>query len=252
MRKSVREAQVHTSWMRVNEEYEAVVDSFVRAVLTHDAAAEFRCSLRAMVQLLLPISACHSISQLVLKCLIPGVPDIYQSDESWALVVTDPDNRRPVDVEAHRAALQRLFSNGSPADLDATSPERVVSSDLKPFVTAQLLRFRRAHREMMARAGYVPIRARGARASAAVAFRRTSARSHLIVAVPRLVDRATLGAGWPTGPSFWADTELAVPTRVRAWTNVITGDEIVLDRPARASLASLTERWPWVVLYGSE
>jgi malto-oligosyltrehalose synthase len=253
MRKSVREAQVHTSWMRVNEEYEAVVDSFVRGVLAHDSAAEFRCSLRAMVQQLLPLSACHSISQLVLKCLIPGVPDIYQGDESWALVLTDPDNRQQVDFDAHRSALERLSSgNALGAALDGTSAERVLTSDLKPFVTARLLRFRRAHREMMARAGYRPIRARGAHASAVVAFRRTFARSHLIVAVPRLVDRAAFAAGWPTGESFWTDTELRVPLRVRSWINVLTGEDVAFERPARAPLALLTNDSPWVVLYGFE
>jgi len=253
MQKAVREAQVHTSWMGVNDEYEAVVAHFVRSVLTHDSAAEFRCSLREMVQRLLPLSACHSISQLVLKCLIPGVPDIYQGDESWALVVTDPDNRRPVDFDAHRAALARVVAEGAfGSDLDATSADRVVASDLKPFVTAQLLRFRRANREMMTRAGYVPIRARGARASAAVAFRRTCARSHLIVVVPRLVDRTAIAAGWPTGLSFWGDTELRVPMRVRTWTHVLTGEQVTFERPARAPLALLTERCPWVVLDGRE
>ena len=252
MNKAVREAQVHTSWMRMNEEYEAVVDRFVRGVLTDESTAEFRCSLRAMVQRVLPLSACHSISQLVLKCLIPGVPDIYQGDESWALVVTDPDNRRSVDFDARRAALHRLFSEGAAQHLDGASADRVVYSDLKPFVTAQLVRFRKAHREMMARAGYVPIRARGARASAALAFRRAFARAHLLVAVPRLVDRAAVAAGWPTGAAFWADTELGVSPRVRVWTNVLSGEELTLERRARAPLASLTERWPWVVLYGCE
>jgi (1->4)-alpha-D-glucan 1-alpha-D-glucosylmutase len=253
MQKAVREAQLHSSWIGVNDEYEAVVDGFVRGVLTHDSAAEFRCSLRAMVQRILPLSACHSISQLVLKCLIPGVPDIYQGAESWALVVTDPDNRRPVDFNALRAALARAFPDGTVArELDARSAEFVVSSDLKPFVTAQLLRFRREHREMVARAGYVPIRARGARASAAVAFRRTASWSHLIVAVPRLVDRAAIAAGWPTGLSFWGDTELRVPTRVRRWTNALSGEQVTLERSGRAPLAALTERWPWLVLYGCE
>jgi (1->4)-alpha-D-glucan 1-alpha-D-glucosylmutase len=253
MKKSIREAQVHTSWMRVNEEYEAVVESFVRGILAHESAAEFRGSLRAIVQQLLPLGACHSISQLVLKCLIPGVPDIYQGDESWALVLTDPDNRHAVDFDAHRAALARLTSGGALAsDFDATSAERVVSSDLKPLVTTRLLRFRRTHREMMARANYVPIRARGAHASAVVAFRRTFTRSHLIVAVPRLVDRAALAAGWPTGASFWTDTELRVPIGVRTWVNVLTGEDVSFEQPARAPLALLTASCPWIVLYGFE
>ena len=35
----------------------------------------------------------------------PGVPDVYQGDELEALCLVDPDNRRPVDWEARRAAL---------------------------------------------------------------------------------------------------------------------------------------------------
>jgi (1->4)-alpha-D-glucan 1-alpha-D-glucosylmutase len=169
------------------------------------------------------------------------------------LVLTDPDNRQAVDFDARREALERLSSKDAlAAGLDATSADGIVSSDVKPFVTVRLLRFRRAHREMMARSGYLPVRARGARASAVIAFRRTFAHAHLIVAVPRLVDRTTLAAGWPTGASFWTDSELRVPLRVRTWTHVLTGEEVALERPGRARLASLMERWPWVVLYGYE
>ncbi len=38
-----------------------------------------------------------ALGQLLLKLTAPGVPDIYQGDELWALSLVDPDNRRPVD-----------------------------------------------------------------------------------------------------------------------------------------------------------
>src|SRR5262245_52321760 len=253
MRKAVREAQVHTSWVRINDEYEAAVDAFVRGVLTDGCAAEFRTSLRAMVRRILPLSLCHSLSQLVLKCLMPGVPDIYQGDESWALVLTDPDNRQPVDFAARFAIVRRLLSDGPPpSDLGGTSAGDVLSGDLKPYVTARLLRFRRDHRSMMASAGYVPLRARGDRGAALVAFRRTLGGTHVVVAVPRLVEPSAAAAGWPAGASFWGSTELRVPSRVREWRNLFTDQAVVLERPAIAPLAQLTERWPWVVLWGSD
>ena len=252
MRKALREARVHTSWMRVNEEYETAVDAFVRGVMTDAAASRFRSSLRDVVRLILPISVCHSMSQVVLKCTTPGVPDIYQGTESWALFVTDPDNRQPVDFAARADALTRLFgTTATPSALRATSADDVLAQDLKTYVTTRLLRFRQSHRSLMAKAGYTPLRAQGSTAAAVVAFRRTHGAEHVIVAVPRLVERSVSGLGWPVH-AFWADTEVRVPSRVRTWTHLLSDERISLDRPGRAPLSSLTSRWPWVILYGSE
>jgi (1->4)-alpha-D-glucan 1-alpha-D-glucosylmutase len=250
MRKAVREARVHTSWMRVNDEYEAAVEAFVRGVMIDPAAGRFRSSLREMVRLMLPLSVCHSMSQVVLKCTMPGVPDIYQGTESWALFVTDPDNRQPVDFGARFDALTRLLSD-PPTTLRASSADDVLAHDLKTYAITRLLRFRRAHRALMAEAAYLPLRARGARAAAIVAFRRTHARDHLIVVVPRLIERSVSSAGWPTD-TFWANTEVGVPPRVRTWRHLLTDESIVFERPGRAPLSQLTVNWPWVILYGSE
>src|SRR5262249_11133234 len=219
MRKATREAEINSSWIRPDAEYEAALDCFVQRVLEHGDAEEFRNSMRSMVRLVLPASVCHSMSQLVLKCLMPGVPDIYQGDESWALCLTDPDNRLPVDFRLHLETLERQFGGGAgrPAP-QAASARDVLCADLKQYAATRLLRFRKDHREMIARASYVPLRARGRRSSASVAFRRTYNREHLVVAVPRLIERSHIDAGWPAGPHFWTDTEIRLPTRVRTWT----------------------------------
>jgi (1->4)-alpha-D-glucan 1-alpha-D-glucosylmutase len=56
------------------------------------------------------------LGQLLLKLTSPGVPDVYQGDELEALSLVDPDNRRPVDFEARRAALERLRAGAPPRD----------------------------------------------------------------------------------------------------------------------------------------
>ena len=43
---------------------------------------------------------------MLLKLTVPGVPDIYQGDELEDLSLVDPDNRRPVDWDARRAAVE--------------------------------------------------------------------------------------------------------------------------------------------------
>jgi (1->4)-alpha-D-glucan 1-alpha-D-glucosylmutase len=47
---------------------------------------------------------------------MPGVPDVYQGTELWDYSLVDPDNRRPVDWEARRAALARLLAGEAPRD----------------------------------------------------------------------------------------------------------------------------------------
>jgi (1->4)-alpha-D-glucan 1-alpha-D-glucosylmutase len=240
MEKAIRESAARTSWMRVNRDYEIAVDSFVRGVLTDSASAGFRKSLRELVQLILPLSTLHSISQLVLKCLMPGVPDVYQGAESWALSLTDPDNRRPVDFDERLASLRRV-TGGDDA--------RVALIDLKQHVATTLLRFRREHRAFFARARYTPIRAGSRRAAPLVAFRRSFQGEHLIVAAPRLVERALADQFAPDGRMCWRDAELPLPAAGVRWTNVLSGGCVEAER-ASAPVRPLADGWSWLVLYG--
>jgi (1->4)-alpha-D-glucan 1-alpha-D-glucosylmutase len=55
-----------------------------------------------------------ALGQLLLKLTTPGIPDVYQGDELWDLSLVDPDNRRPVDWEARRAALEAVRDGAAP------------------------------------------------------------------------------------------------------------------------------------------
>jgi (1->4)-alpha-D-glucan 1-alpha-D-glucosylmutase len=250
MQKAVREAGVDSSWVRPDGAYEAALDSFVRRVLEDESAAEFRRSMRDLVRLVLPLSVCHSIGQLVLKCLMPGVPDIYQGGESWLLTVTDPDNRQPIDFAGHADALRLLAKTSSTAS-GSISPDMALASDFKLDVTAKLLRFRRDHRTMMSRGAYGRLRARGPRAASVVAFERTEGQYHLVVALPRLVEQSAGKSGWAAGPAFWEDTAVRLPSKVSNWIHILSG-EMVAGHNAWTPLSEVAQSWPWVVLYGRE
>jgi (1->4)-alpha-D-glucan 1-alpha-D-glucosylmutase len=45
---------------------------------------------------------------VALRTLCPGIPDTYQGCELWDDSLVDPDNRRPVDYDARRAALAEV------------------------------------------------------------------------------------------------------------------------------------------------
>jgi (1->4)-alpha-D-glucan 1-alpha-D-glucosylmutase len=105
VQKALREGKRNTNWIEPDEEWEGAVLDFCRKALQpgplHDA-------IDAFVTRHAPRGERAAVGQLLLKLTTPGVPDIYQGDELWRLSMVDPDNRRPVDWDERRDALEAL------------------------------------------------------------------------------------------------------------------------------------------------
>jgi (1->4)-alpha-D-glucan 1-alpha-D-glucosylmutase len=103
LEKAMREAKQHTTWVEVDEQHEEAVQRYARALLTH------RDFLRDFVPFQERVAESGdkaALGQLLLKLTVPGIPDIYQGDELLCLSLVDPDNRRPVNWDERRAALE--------------------------------------------------------------------------------------------------------------------------------------------------
>ncbi len=107
--KALREAKLRTSWAAPDEAYEAHARAYARGLIERppDGLADF-------ARRVADEGRRAALGQLLLKLTVPGVPDVYQGDELEALSLVDPDNRRPVDWEARRAALARLRAGEPP------------------------------------------------------------------------------------------------------------------------------------------
>ena len=59
----------------------------------------------------------NSLTQTLIKCTAPGVPDNYQGSEIWDLHLVDPDNRGPIDYEVRRSMLAELEAGMPPEEI---------------------------------------------------------------------------------------------------------------------------------------
>jgi (1->4)-alpha-D-glucan 1-alpha-D-glucosylmutase len=239
MIKSLREGKEHSSWSYPDEDYEAGVRRFVRGALDAARPNPFLVDFAAFVATLARPAAIASLSQLVLKLTVPGVPDIYQGCELWDFSLVDPDNRRPVDF----GSRQRLLDEISRAKLDDLA-EHWRDGREKMFVTARLLESRREQPELFGSGDYQPLQiGDGRNADRLGAFARRHGETVLVAAVPRLV----YGIYRDGEPADWGATEIALPS-AGPWRNVFTGEALEGRDQVRA--ADLFRRFPVAVLIG--
>jgi (1->4)-alpha-D-glucan 1-alpha-D-glucosylmutase len=105
LEKALREAKVNTNWDEPDEEWERSVLDFATGLYDH---RPFRDSFDPFVEEITAAGEAIALGAVLLKLTSPGVPDIYQGDELWALNLVDPDNRRLVEWDERREILERL------------------------------------------------------------------------------------------------------------------------------------------------
>ncbi|MGA8110974.1 MAG: malto-oligosyltrehalose synthase, partial [Acidobacteriaceae bacterium] len=116
MTKALSEAKVSLSWTSPNPAYLEAVHAFIHAILMKDARGReprFAETVEEILPALRLFGAVNSLAQMVLKIASTGVPDFYQGTEMWDLSLVDPDNRRPVDYELRRHALEDMEEKAS-------------------------------------------------------------------------------------------------------------------------------------------
>ena len=96
LEKALREGKLRSNWLEPDTVYERRMQEYAWGLTG---------LVPPFVEKVAPVGERIALAQTVLKLTCPGVPDIYQGDELESLSLVDPDNRRPVDWDARRAAL---------------------------------------------------------------------------------------------------------------------------------------------------
>lgn len=213
--KSLREAKLRSSWARPNAGYEAANRDFIRALLDPHRSPAFLQSVTAFVAGIAPAGAINGVVQAAIRCLWPGVPDLYQGAEVEDLSLVDPDNRRPVDY----ARIARML-----ADDTTDAP-----GALKLRTLARLLSERAADPELFALGSLEPVTVEGSRAAHLLAFRRRFAGRGFVAAVPIRIAHALKGGTTPIR-DWWGDTRYSVEGRSHLAAGSLAGDSIAFHR----------------------
>ena len=263
MLKAAREAKAHTSWAAANTEYEEALAQFVRAALEPREGNLFLADFCALNRRIAPFGLLNGLSQVLLKLTAPGVPDIYQGNETWEFSLVDPDNRRPVDYGARRRLLEALGSGGSRDALARKLADDVTDPRCKLFLHVRVLDFRRRHPVLFEHGQYLPLRVSGLRAAHLCAYARRLEGMLAIVLAPRLYLKLMGSSGSltgedrfrpPLGEEVWQDTAVHLPSGLDApLRGVLDGanvPQVSCDgRPAIHAAAALSS-FPVALLAG--
>lgn len=221
--KASREQKAWTTWTAPDEAREQGLVRYATDLLEHP---EVVAGFTGWVEQVAPTVRRSVLATKLLQLTVPGVADVYQGTEVTGTSLVDPDNRRPVDLEALATTLDALDTGRTPAGL----------AEEKLAVTAAALRVRREHPGAFVGedAGYEPLPVTTSRAVGFV--RRDAAGPRVAVVATRLGDAPGL-----------ADASVVLPEPIpgEVWRSVLTGS------PADAGavhLGDLLGSWPVALL----
>ncbi len=227
--KAVREAKIHSSWLSPNEEYEAALRSYLRALLTPDS--EFLrdfCEFQAGIA---QAGIFNSLSQTLLKITAPGIPDFYQGCELWDFNLVDPDNRRPVDYAQRRKLLAELNADSNRQPLTTLINQllqRPEDGRIKLHLTNQALRFRQDRRELFLHGDYRLLEAQGDLKEHLIAFERTFANQQVIIVSGRFFTKL-MNDGLPVG-TVWKGNSIRRGNEGGCYREVLTGRQYCAEK----------------------
>jgi (1->4)-alpha-D-glucan 1-alpha-D-glucosylmutase len=256
MVKAAREAKTRTSWLNVNEPYEVALTEFVRGLLGRSTGNLFLDDLATQARAFAWYGALNGLSMMVIKLTSPGVPDIFQGNETLDYSLVDPDNRRPVDYERRAQMLAELRATAAAAGTNTGDAARALLDSAwdgraKMWVVLRALDLRRRTPELFERGDYVPAKVAGAREQHALAYARRHGESGLLVVAARMFASLSGDVGSaPLGAETWLDTSVdttALPAGAML-TDVLTGARVRANG-GRLDLARVFRYFPGAILH---
>ncbi|MBI5642210.1 MAG: malto-oligosyltrehalose synthase [Deltaproteobacteria bacterium] len=229
MVKAVREAKIHTAWLKPDAEYEDSFLAFIESILKGSPQNGFLQDFLPFQRKIAWYGIFNSLSQLVIKLTSPGLPDFYQGTELWDLNLVDPDNRRPVDFIKRKKILREIKEkeNRGLKSLAAGLLKEAEDGKVKLFTIYMALKARRDRAELFDYGSYIPLETKGAFQKNIFSFARERNGARMVTAAPRFLSMLAKEDVLPVG-DVWGDTEILLPNSLSGapWRDAFTGNEI--------------------------
>ncbi|MGH8284063.1 MAG: malto-oligosyltrehalose synthase [Gammaproteobacteria bacterium] len=223
--KALREGKQRSSWLAPDTTYEKKLAAYATALVDPARAGDFQHDFLPFAAAVARSGALASLAALTLKCIAPGVPDLYQGTELWDLSLVDPDNRRAVDYE-NRISILKVLNQTAGHEPDENRVKRLLTDwpdgRIKYFVLARLLALRRLLPDTFADGGYRPLTVVGAHRDDVLAFARGTNNNRVIVAVARVNPALEVQGTCALASVAWGDTRIAFDD-LRTWRDALTG-----------------------------
>jgi (1->4)-alpha-D-glucan 1-alpha-D-glucosylmutase len=249
--KAVREAKVHTAWLRPDSEYEEGYLSFVEQVLEDSNGNQFLSEFLPFQKRISDYGIFNSLSQVLLKNTAPGVPDLYQGTEFWDLSLVDPDNRRPVDYDQRISCLHDLKARGQTDSLQLIDELLTTRTDgrIKLFLTFKVLQARKTNSALFEQGNYQPLLVSGKFKDHVIAFTRSFQGRTAIAVAPRFLTGLIEAGQLPLGEQIWADTAIDLPANLSSsWQDAIAAQAIQAN--GKLSVGDALKHFPVALLIG--
>lgn len=229
--KAVREAKVHTAWLKPDSAYEEAFLQFVDQIFNKDGENSFLDFFLPFVNKISFYGMLNSLSQTLIKLTAPGVADIYQGTELWDLSLVDPDNRRPVDFALRKQILDELILSKE-ENLIEELLKNYSDGRVKMYLIYKTLMVRNKYNYVFLKGEYIPLNVAGKYKENIIAYLLRYEDVSLLVVVPRfltgLIDDYTLPL-----KSIWKDTAILVPFVGYEFVDVFTDTKIVVKDELR-------------------
>ena len=262
--KTSRESKVITSWTNSNPEYEQGLIRFVERIL-QPSNGPFLHDFIAFHEDISWFGMLNSLSQVFLKLVSPGIPDIYQGNEVWRFCLVDPDNRRPVDFSRRQAMLSELVEQEGTTEAQQRNLQQNLLASLtdgraKMYIIVKTLQLRKNLPEIFTKGSYLPLQVTGEKSNHICAFAREMDGQLLVAVAPRLYFTLMQGKRvLPLGKTIWQDTTIHLPEDYLGvqLRNVVGDDAGPVTQGRQTEKASpslpvgrLLQSWPVALLQG--